>query len=158
MDLYSQCFHIARPIGAACEVGQVELNLVPAFIQTHWHSTDKGLYPRCALEVACSEAPTNILVIQDLNFKCEIFLHILDNHDEKRKSDAQRLSRIGGARDESCADVCAQYFEHEGLDIVVRDPFDVAISNLLIPDLKWFASDAVQYRQKPTLKCVFKHA
>lgn len=145
MDLHSQRFHIACPIGAACEVSQVELDLVPAFIQTHWHCTDKGLYPSCALEVARSEAPTYILVIQDLNFKCEVFLHVLDNHDEERKSDAQRLSRIGRARYESCADVCAQYFEHERLDIVVRDPFDVAISNLLIPDLKWFASDAVKY-------------
>lgn len=145
MDLHSQCFYITRPIGTACEVCQVELNLVPAFIQTHWHSTDEGLYPSCALEVARAEAPTNILVIQNLNFKCKILLHILHDHDEKRKSNAQSFPRVGGTRDESCADVRAQYFEHEGLDIVVRDPFDVSISNLLIPDLKWFAADAVEY-------------
>lgn len=60
------------------------LNLIPAIVQPHWHSTDKWLDSCCALVIACSEPPLHILVIQHLNLKCEVFLHVFDNHDQER--------------------------------------------------------------------------
>lgn len=61
-----QGLDVVRAIGAACEIGQVELNLVPAVIEPHGHGADEGLHPGCALVVTCPEAPAHILIIQHL--------------------------------------------------------------------------------------------
>jgi len=80
VDLDSEGLNVVGAVGAAGEVGQVELDLVPAVVQPHRHGADERLHSRCALVVAGSEAPPHILVIQNLNFKCEVLLQILDYH------------------------------------------------------------------------------
>lgn len=78
--LDSQSLDVVGAIGTAGEVRQVKLDLVPAIIQPHGHRTDKGLDARRTLVVARPESPPHILVVQNLYFKCEIFLQVLDDH------------------------------------------------------------------------------
>ena len=35
---------VVGTVGATSEIGQVELNLVPALVQPHGHGTDEGLH------------------------------------------------------------------------------------------------------------------
>ena len=44
MDLDSQGFNIVCTISSSGEIRQVELNLIPAFIQSHGHGTNKWLH------------------------------------------------------------------------------------------------------------------
>ena len=66
MYLDSEGLNVVGTIGTAGEVRQVELDLVPAIVQSHGHRTDEGLHPCRALVVAGPEAPPYILVIQHL--------------------------------------------------------------------------------------------
>ena len=49
MNLYSQSLNVTGTVRSAGEIGQVKLDLVPAFIQSHRHSTDEGLHTSGAL-------------------------------------------------------------------------------------------------------------
>lgn len=80
MDLYAECLDVVGAVGPPCEVRQVKLDLVPAVVQPHRHGTDEGLHPSGALVVTGPEPPPHILVIQHLDFKCEILLQILNDH------------------------------------------------------------------------------
>lgn len=71
-----------------------------------------------------------------LNFKREIFLEIFDDHHEIWQFDAERFLRIGGTGDECGGDIRRDDLEHERLDVVVCDPFDVSISHLEIFAMK----------------------
>ena len=67
------------------------------------------------LVVARTEPPPHILVVQDLDLEGEVLLHVLDDHDEVGKLDAQRLLGIRGTRQEGRAHVGADNLKHEGL-------------------------------------------
>jgi len=69
-------FNIVSTIGSSCEIRQVELDLIPAFIKTHGHGTNERFYSCCALVVTSSESSSNILVIEYLNLKCEVLLQL----------------------------------------------------------------------------------
>ena len=60
----------------SCEIRKVELDLVPALVKTHRHCADEGLHPCGALVIACTEASPHVLVVQYLNFECEVFLMV----------------------------------------------------------------------------------
>ena len=47
MYLNSQCLDVVSTVCTAGKIGQVELDLVPAFIETHGHRADEGLYSCC---------------------------------------------------------------------------------------------------------------
>jgi len=64
--LNTECLDVAGSICSACEVRQVELYLVPAIIQSHWHCADEWFHTCCTLIVAGTETTTHILVIQYL--------------------------------------------------------------------------------------------
>lgn len=66
MDLNPQRLNIIGAVSSTCEVCQIELNLVPALIQPHGHRADKWFNAGSALVVGGTEAPANILVIQNL--------------------------------------------------------------------------------------------
>jgi hypothetical protein len=68
-----QGLDVVGPVGSPSEVRQVELDLVPALVQTHRHSTDERLHSSCGLIVRGPETPTNILVVQDLHLESEVF-------------------------------------------------------------------------------------
>ena len=66
MYLNSEGFDIVCSVGAAREVGQIELNLIPAIIESHRHGADEWFHSRCTLIVASTESPSYILVVQHL--------------------------------------------------------------------------------------------
>ena len=59
-------YHIVCSISSTSEIRQIELNLVPAIIQTHWHCTDKWFDSGSTLVVWGSESSPDILIIQNL--------------------------------------------------------------------------------------------
>lgn len=64
--LHSQGLDVVGAVRTTREVGQVELDLVPAVVQPHGHGADEGLHPSRALVVAGPETPTDVLIIQHL--------------------------------------------------------------------------------------------
>lgn len=66
VDLHAQCFHIVGAVRAARKVGQIELNLVPALVESHRHRANERFDARRRLVVAGPEAPSNVLVVQHL--------------------------------------------------------------------------------------------
>ena len=65
--LHTERLGVVGPVGAAREVGQVELDLVPALVEPHGHGADEGLHPRRALVVTGTETPPHVFIIQHLN-------------------------------------------------------------------------------------------
>ena len=69
VDLDPERLHVVGAVRPPGEVRQVELDLVPALVQPHWHRADKRLYPGGGLEAKVStkfretqyskKAPTN---------------------------------------------------------------------------------------------------
>ena len=51
VDLHAERLNVVGAVGAAGEVGQVELDLVPALVQPHRHRADKRLHPGGGLQV-----------------------------------------------------------------------------------------------------------
>ena len=43
VDLHPQSLDVVCAVGSPSKVGQVELNLIPAIVQSHRHCADKGL-------------------------------------------------------------------------------------------------------------------
>jgi hypothetical protein len=93
----------------------------------------------------------------NLNFEGKVFLHIFHDHDEVWQLDAQGLPGVGRAGDVRGADVGADDLQDKALDVWIRDPLDVAIPNLLVPDLQRLAPNAVQNGEKSALESVFEH-
>jgi len=73
-DLYAECLNVVGAVRAAREVRQVELDLVPAVVESHRHRADERLDARRALIVARTESPTNVLVIQNLPHRRHLLL------------------------------------------------------------------------------------
>lgn len=92
-----------------------------------------------------------------LNFEGEIFLHVLDNHDEIRQFDAQGLLGFRGTRDVRGGHIGAHNLQHERLNVRVRDPLDVTIPDLLVPNLQRLRTNTVQDGQEARLKRVLEH-
>ena len=65
-DLHSQRLDVVGAVRASREVGQVELDLVPAVVQPHRHRADERLHTRRALVVTRPESPSYVLVIENL--------------------------------------------------------------------------------------------
>lgn len=96
VDLDPQGLDVVGAVGAASEVGEVELDLVPALVQTHGHRADEGLdtcrglatfTPRSTfrgsavdvntrvsayLIVGRAESPPHVLVVEDLDLESEV--------------------------------------------------------------------------------------
>ena len=115
MDLNPQRLHVVGPVGSPGEVGQVELDLVPALVQSHRHRADEGLHSGGGLVVTRSESSPDVLVIQDLDLECEIFLHVLHDHHEVGQLDAQRLLRVRRAGHVGCAAIGSNNLQDKGL-------------------------------------------
>ncbi len=136
VDLHPESLHIVRPVRAPGEVCQVELDLVPPVVQPHGHGADEGLDSSRRLVVGGAEAAAHRLVVQDLHLEGEVLLHVLDNHDQVGELDAQGLARVGRAGDVRRAHVGAHHLQNEGLDVGVGYTLDVAVADLLVPNLK----------------------
>ena len=66
--LYTKRLNVVSPVGAAGEVGQVELDLIPALVKSHGHGADKWLHPCRALVVTGTETPPHVFIVQHLTF------------------------------------------------------------------------------------------
>jgi len=97
VDLDAEGFDVVGSVGAPGEVGEVELDLVPALVETHGHGTDEGLDPRGGLVVGGTEATADVLVIQNLDLEGEVLLEVLDDHDEEGELDPEGPLGISGA-------------------------------------------------------------
>ena len=115
VDLDPQRLHVVGAVRPPGEVRQVELDLVPALVQSHRHRADERLHSGGGLVVAGSESSPHILIIEDLDLKCEIFLHVLHDHDEVWQLDAQGLLRVRRAGDISGATVGSYDLQHKRL-------------------------------------------
>ena len=58
-----ESFNIVGSVGSSGEIRQIELNLIPSLIESHWHRADKRFNSRCALVVRSPESSSNVLVI-----------------------------------------------------------------------------------------------
>ena len=76
MDLHSQGLNVVGSVSSTGEVGEVELDLVPALVQSHGHSTDERLHAGRALVVRGSESPAHVLVVEHLHFEGEVLFQL----------------------------------------------------------------------------------
>ena len=91
MNLNSKSLYIVSTIGSSREIRQVELNLIPALIKSHWHSADERLDSCGTLIIGGSESSSDALVIEYLDLEGEVLLQVLDDHDQERKLDGKCL-------------------------------------------------------------------
>ena len=76
MDGNPESFYVVAAVCPASEIGQVKLDLVPALVQPHGHSTDEGLDPGGRLVVGGPEASPYVFVVEDLHFEGEVFFEL----------------------------------------------------------------------------------
>lgn len=88
MDLNSKGLYVIGTVGSSGEIRQVELNLIPSFIKSHRHGANKWLDSGSGLIVGGSESSSNTLIIQNLDLEGEVFLQVLNDHDQERKLDS----------------------------------------------------------------------
>lgn len=144
MNLDAECLDVVCTISTAGEVGQVELDLVPAFVETHGHRADEGLDAGGGLVVGGAEAAAKALVVEDGDFEGEVLLEVLDDHDEEGELDAQSLLGVGRAGDVAGVDVATDEFEDGRVDVLVGETLNVAVTNFLFPNLERTGSDGVE--------------
>merc|ERR1712100_200416 len=69
VDLNSEGLNVVGTVGTTGEIGQVELNLIPAFVESHWHGANEWLHTGGALIVGGAETTSDVLVIEHLHFE-----------------------------------------------------------------------------------------
>ena len=111
VDLHAEGLDVVGAVGPACEVGEVELDLVPALVEAHGHRADERLHAGSRLVVRCAEPAAHALVVQHLHLECEVLLEVLDDHDEEGELDAECLVSVCGAGDVVGGDIGAHDFE-----------------------------------------------
>ena len=94
VDLHPQCLYVVGTVSSASEIGQVELNLVPALVESHGHCAYERFYPCSWLIIGCTETSSDTLVIEYLHLESEVLLQVLDDHNQERKLDSQSLLRV----------------------------------------------------------------
>ena len=75
-----------------------------------------NIYTSFYLIIRSSEPTSDIFVIKNLNLECEIFLHVLDDHDKIRQLDAQGLLSVSWACNIGRADIRTDYFQYKRLN------------------------------------------
>ena len=83
------------------------------------------------LKIWCPKSPSDILIIQNLDLKCEVFLKIFHNNRQKRKLDSKSSRRISWACDVSWLYICSNDFKYIRLDIFILRSFNVPIHNCI---------------------------
>lgn len=69
-----QSFNVVSSICSSGEIRQVKLDLIPSFVQSHWHCTNEGFHSSRRLVVRSPKSSSNVLVIKHLHFKGEVLL------------------------------------------------------------------------------------
>lgn len=136
MDCHPQSLNVVTAICSSGKIWQVELNLVPPLVQSHWHGTNERFYSCSGLVVWSSEPSSDIFVIEDLDFKSEVFFqlnltktYVLDDHDQERKLNSKSLFFICGTGNISRCHIRAHDFQDWRLDVLICETLDVAVVN-----------------------------
>ena len=140
MNLNSESLYVVGTVSSSGEIGEIELNLIPSFIQSHWHCTDEWLYSGCRLIVGSSKSSSYALVIQYLNLECEVFLQVLDNHNQEWKLDSKSFLWVQWSIDVVGGYISSHDLKNWGLNIWISYSLDVTVSDLFIPNLQWLWS------------------
>ena len=69
-------FNVVGTVSTTGEIRQVELNLIPAFVETHGHGADERLHTGSGLIVRSAETTAHVLVIQNLHLEGEVLLQL----------------------------------------------------------------------------------
>ena len=77
MNLDPQGLYVIGTVSSSCEIRQVKLNLIPSFIESHWHGANEWLHTGGRLIVGGSETTANVLVVKHLHLESEIFLQLV---------------------------------------------------------------------------------
>lgn len=80
VNLDSEGFDVVGTVSTSGEIGQVELNLVPAFIKSHGHGANERLDTGSGLIVRGAETSSHVLIIKDLDFEGEVFFKLTDRN------------------------------------------------------------------------------
>lgn len=110
VDLHTKRLNVVCAVSPAREVGQVELNLVPPFVQSHWHGANERLHSRRGLVIRCTESSAHVLIVEDLDFEREVLFEVLDDHDQEWQLYPQCLIWVHGTCDIVGADIGANDF------------------------------------------------
>ena len=78
-----------------------------------------------------------------MDLKREIFLQVLDDHDQEGKLDGQGLLGVNGACDEVRGHVGSHDLEDGGLDVGIRQSLDMTVSDVFLPDLERLGANRV---------------
>jgi hypothetical protein len=157
VNLNAEGLDVVGTISTASEIGKVELNLIPTFVETHGHGADEGLNACGGLVVGGAEATAETLVVENLNLEGEVLLEVLDNHDEEGKLDTQSLLRVSGACDVASVDIATDEFENRGVNVLISKALDVTVTDFLFPNLERARTDGVKDRQETRLECILEH-
>lgn len=65
--LHSEGFNVVCPIRSPGEIREVELDLIPAVVQSHWHGAYEWFDPCRGLVIGGPKPPTCILIVQNLS-------------------------------------------------------------------------------------------
>lgn len=84
---------------------------------------------RTYLKIRSSETPANILIIQNLDLKCEVFLQILHDHNKKRQLYPKCRNRVSRASDVYWLHIWPYNLKDIGLDVLILWPFYLAVYN-----------------------------
>lgn len=76
VNLHAKSLDIIGSICTSGKIAQIELDLIPSFVQPHRHGTNERFDARSRLIIGCAEASLDVLVIQDLHFKCEVLFQL----------------------------------------------------------------------------------
>lgn len=68
-NLYAECLDVVRTVRSPREIGQIELYLIPAIVESHWHCANERLHSGGTLIVAGPESSPNVLVVKHLSEK-----------------------------------------------------------------------------------------
>lgn len=91
MDLNTKSFNIVCTIGSSSEIREVELYLIPTFIQAHRHSADKRFHSSRRLKywAIVFQIETEYLIVWSTKATADIF--VIENHHLK----SEVLSQLG---------------------------------------------------------------
>lgn len=174
VDLHAEGLDVVGAVRASGKVRQVKLDLIPPLIESHRHGADERFHTRCALVVGRAEAATHVLVVQHHHFEGEVLFelqmirranikqshsisqkqlsaYILDDHDEKRQLDAERLFGVRRALNIGRAHVGSHDLENRGLDIRIRYALDMAVADCEID--KRDAQSVIVVRDNQSMFC-----
>ena len=144
MNGKSEGLNIVTPIGSSGKIRKVKLDLIPSLVEFHWHCAYEGLNFGIWLVVWGSKSSFYSLIIEDLDFKAELFFEIFDDHDQKGKFYSEGFVRVYWGCYVGGADISSNNFQNWWIDIIVGYSLHIPILDLLLPDLKRFGSNGVK--------------